>query len=61
MRVESAEADRLDAARGQIQYRFDRIVRTHITDRAPEIYWGDVEIPYRPVYSYEETLAPFRE
>jgi cellulose biosynthesis protein BcsQ len=61
MRVESAEADRLDAARGQIQYRFDRIVRTHITDRAPEVYWGDVEVPYRPVYSYEETLAPFRE
>lgn len=45
----------------QIQYRFDRIVRKHITDRAPEDYWGNVEIPYRPIYSYEETLAPFRE
>ncbi|WP_037671737.1 FxSxx-COOH system tetratricopeptide repeat protein [Streptomyces griseus] len=61
MRVENAEADRLDVARGQIQYRFDRIVRKHITDRAPEDYWGNVEIPYRPIYSYEETLAPFRE
>jgi MinD-like ATPase involved in chromosome partitioning or flagellar assembly/tetratricopeptide (TPR) repeat protein len=61
MRVESAEADRLDAARGHFQDRFDRIVRKHITDRAPEEYWGNVEIPYRPVYSYEETLAPFRE
>ncbi len=61
MRVENAEADRLDAARGQIQYRFDRIVRKHITDRDPEDYWGSVEIPYRPIYSYEETLAPFRE
>ncbi|MFJ6551420.1 FxSxx-COOH system tetratricopeptide repeat protein [Streptomyces luteogriseus] len=61
MRVENAEADRLDAARGQIQYRFDRIVRKHITDRDAEDYWGSVEIPYRPVYSYEETLAPFRE
>ncbi|MFF5308225.1 FxSxx-COOH system tetratricopeptide repeat protein [Streptomyces massasporeus] len=61
MRVESAEAARLDAARGQIQYRFDRIVRKHITDRDPEDYWGNVEIPYRPIYSYEETLAPFRE
>ncbi|MFE7838519.1 FxSxx-COOH system tetratricopeptide repeat protein [Streptomyces sp. NPDC057474] len=61
MRVENAEADRLDAARGQIQYRFDRIVRKHITDRDPDDYWGSVEIPYRPIYSYEETLAPFRE
>ncbi|MDO0917548.1 FxSxx-COOH system tetratricopeptide repeat protein [Streptomyces sp. DT2A-34] len=61
MRVENAEADRLNAARGQIQYRFDRIVRKHITDRDPEDYWGSVEIPYRPIYSYEETLAPFRE
>jgi tetratricopeptide (TPR) repeat protein/MinD-like ATPase involved in chromosome partitioning or flagellar assembly len=61
MRVENAEADRLDAARGQIQYRFDRIVRKHIAHRDPEDYWGNVEIPYRPIYSYEETLAPFRE
>ncbi|MFD5945473.1 FxSxx-COOH system tetratricopeptide repeat protein [Streptomyces collinus] len=61
MRVEDAEADRLDAARGQIQHRFDRIVRKHITDRDPEDYWGSVEIPYRPIYSYEETLAQFRE
>lgn len=61
MRVENAEADRLEAARGQFQYRFDRIVRKHIGDRDPEDYWGKVEIPYRPIYSYEETLAPFRE
>ncbi|WP_371575552.1 FxSxx-COOH system tetratricopeptide repeat protein [Streptomyces sp. NBC_01314] len=61
MRVENAEADRLDAARGQIQYRFDRIVRKHIAPQDPEDYWGSVEIPYRPIYSYEETLAPFRE
>lgn len=61
MRVENAEADRLDAARGQIQYRFDRIVRKHIPERDPEDYWRSVEIPYVPIYSYEETLAPFRE
>ncbi|MFD9041509.1 FxSxx-COOH system tetratricopeptide repeat protein [Streptomyces bottropensis] len=61
MRVENAEADRLDAARGQIQYRFDRVVRKHIPHQDPEDYWGSVEIPYRPIYSYEETLAPFRE
>ncbi|SPE99762.1 FxSxx-COOH system tetratricopeptide repeat protein [Streptomyces sp. MA5143a] len=61
MRVENAEADRLEAARGQFQYRFDRILRKHIGDRDPDEYWGRVEIPYRPIYSYEETLAPFRE
>ncbi|EKX62713.1 tetratricopeptide repeat protein [Streptomyces ipomoeae] len=61
MRVENAEADRLDAARGQIQYRFDRVVRKHVPDGDPEDYWRSVEIPYVPIYSYEETLAPFRE
>ncbi|WP_055715422.1 FxSxx-COOH system tetratricopeptide repeat protein [Streptomyces torulosus] len=61
MRVENAEADRLDAARGLFQYRFDRIVRKHVGELEPDDYWGRVEIPYRPIYSYEETLAPFRE
>ncbi|WP_329140537.1 FxSxx-COOH system tetratricopeptide repeat protein [Streptomyces sp. NBC_00670] len=62
MRVENAEADRLEAARGQFQYRFDRILRRHLAPGTePDDYWGRVEIPYRPIYSYEETLAPFRE
>ncbi|MFI0981004.1 FxSxx-COOH system tetratricopeptide repeat protein [Streptomyces sp. NPDC021093] len=62
MRVEdtNGQADRLEAARGQIRVRFDRILSRH-HDTDPEDYWGRVEIPYRPVYSYEELLAPFRD
>lgn len=62
MRVEdtNGQADRLDAARGQIRLRFGRILGRHSTI-APHDYWGKVEIPYRPSYSYEELLAPFRD
>ncbi|MEO3975026.1 FxSxx-COOH system tetratricopeptide repeat protein [Streptomyces sp. CAU 1734] len=62
MRVEdtNGQADRLDAARAQIRLRFGRLLERHSTVPAHE-YWGSVEIPYRPVYSYEEILAPFRD
>ncbi|MGW1976788.1 FxSxx-COOH system tetratricopeptide repeat protein [Streptomyces sp. NPDC001889] len=62
MRVEdtNGQADRLDAARAQIRLRFGRLLERHSTI-APHDYWGRVEIPYRPAYSYEELLAPFRD
>ncbi|MEV6400985.1 FxSxx-COOH system tetratricopeptide repeat protein [Streptomyces sp. NPDC051907] len=62
MRVEdtNGQADRLDAARGQIRMRFARILGRH-SDIPAEDYWGRVEIPYRPAYSYEELLSPFRD
>ncbi|MEV6176321.1 FxSxx-COOH system tetratricopeptide repeat protein [Streptomyces sp. NPDC052015] len=62
MRVEDAngEADRLEAAREQVQAKFADIVRRHCAVDAHE-YWGRVEIPYRPFYAYEELLAPFRD
>ncbi|WP_405997153.1 FxSxx-COOH system tetratricopeptide repeat protein [Streptomyces sp. NBC_00829] len=62
MRVEdtNGQADRLDAARAQIRLRFARILGRHCSI-APHDYWGRVEIPYRPAYSYEELLAPFRD
>ncbi|MFF3322365.1 FxSxx-COOH system tetratricopeptide repeat protein [Streptomyces sp. NPDC002889] len=62
MRVEdtNGQADRLDAARGQIRLRFADILGRH-TDIPAQDYWGRVEIPYRPAYSYEELLAPFRD
>jgi cellulose biosynthesis protein BcsQ/tetratricopeptide (TPR) repeat protein len=62
MRVEdtNGQADRLEAARGQIRLRFGRILARHTTT-APHDYWGTIEIPYRPAYSYEELLAPFRD
>ncbi|MEU6709364.1 FxSxx-COOH system tetratricopeptide repeat protein [Streptomyces wuyuanensis] len=62
MRVEdtNGQADRLDAARAQIRLRFARILGRH-SSITPQDYWGKVEIPYRPAYSYEELLAPFRD
>ncbi|MFI1015935.1 FxSxx-COOH system tetratricopeptide repeat protein [Streptomyces sp. NPDC020965] len=62
MRVEdtNGQADRLDAARAQIRLRFGRLLERH-SSVPPHDYWGTVEIPYRPAYSYEELLAPFRD
>ncbi|MFF7203564.1 FxSxx-COOH system tetratricopeptide repeat protein [Streptomyces sp. NPDC008141] len=62
MRVEdtNGESDRLDAARAQYRHRFSRILDRNSTI-PPQDYWGRVEIPYRPAYSYEELLAPFRD
>ncbi len=60
MRVEDAEADRLEAARAKVRHKFDRIVaRSPGLDR--QRYWGSVEIPYKAAYAYEEILAAFRD
>ncbi|CAM5582148.1 hypothetical protein SCALM49S_01403 [Streptomyces californicus] len=38
--------------------KFDRLPR-NLTGDELTAYWGAVEIPYRPYYAYEETLATF--
>ncbi|WP_019073934.1 FxSxx-COOH system tetratricopeptide repeat protein [Streptomyces hokutonensis] len=60
MRVEDSEADRLEAARAKVRLTFDQLlVRTpHVEPRS---YWGNVEVPYKPTYAYEEILATFRD
>ncbi|MGW3206833.1 FxSxx-COOH system tetratricopeptide repeat protein [Streptomyces sp. NPDC001135] len=60
MRVEDSDADRLEAARAKVRLMFDRsLERTSHVD--PSRYWGDVEVPYKPAYAYEEILATFRD
>ncbi|MPY56895.1 FxSxx-COOH system tetratricopeptide repeat protein [Streptomyces spongiae] len=60
MRVEDSEADRLEAARAKVRLTFDQLlVRTPHVD--PRRYWGNVEVPYKPTYAYEEILATFRD
>jgi hypothetical protein len=54
MRVEDGEQDRLDASRDYARALFSRYL-THVAD--PERYWGEVEIPYKSLYAYEEILA----
>ncbi|WP_431932429.1 FxSxx-COOH system tetratricopeptide repeat protein [Micromonospora sp. RP3T] len=55
-RVEDGEKARLEAARSYVRHGFRRFldVRTR-EDR--DRYWGDVEIPYKIFYAYEEILA----
>ena len=57
MRVEDAEQIKLEAGRDYARQRFAQFL-----DLAPEAvdrYWGDIEIPYKPFYAYEEILAGF--
>jgi MinD-like ATPase involved in chromosome partitioning or flagellar assembly/tetratricopeptide (TPR) repeat protein len=56
MRVEDAEQTKLEAGRDYARLRF-RSFLNNMDHDARERYWGDVEIPYKPFYAYEEILA----
>ncbi|GAA1753989.1 FxSxx-COOH system tetratricopeptide repeat protein [Luedemannella helvata] len=57
-RVEDGEATKLDRRRSLAQQRFaDHLASLGYPD--PTRYWGQVEIPYKIFYAYEETLATF--
>ncbi|MEV4770818.1 FxSxx-COOH system tetratricopeptide repeat protein [Micromonospora humida] len=56
MRVEDGESKRLEAARSYVRFGFRRLLSgSSAKDR--DRYWGDVEIPYKVFYAYEEILA----
>ncbi|MEU4242925.1 FxSxx-COOH system tetratricopeptide repeat protein [Actinoplanes sp. NPDC026619] len=59
MRVEDAEQLKLDAGRDYARSEF-RPFLSAVGDAADR-YWGDVEIPYKTFFAYEETLAPFAD
>ena len=58
MRVDEAEKNKADAGRAAARERFAEL---KIEELASPRYWGQVEIPYVPFYSYEETLATFAD
>ena len=58
MRIDDAEKEKLDAGRGLARAKFDRIPRGLSEDEA-NAYWTYVEIPYKPYYAFEESLAAF--
>ncbi|MFI7029784.1 FxSxx-COOH system tetratricopeptide repeat protein [Microbispora rosea] len=58
MRIDDGEKVKLDAGRQLARSRFDRFPQD-LTFEEARRYWGAVEIPYRPFYAYEETLAAF--
>lgn len=60
MRVEDAEKTKLEAGRDYARVRFDPFL-AHLDLEGRDRYWGDVEIPYKPFYAYEEILASFGE
>ncbi|WP_198170432.1 FxSxx-COOH system tetratricopeptide repeat protein [Actinoplanes awajinensis] len=59
MRVEDAELFKLETGRDHARQRFEPFLR--LDPDAAAAYWGDVEIPYKPFFAYEEILATFGE
>ncbi|MFG2549843.1 FxSxx-COOH system tetratricopeptide repeat protein [Streptomyces sp. NPDC048581] len=58
MRIDEGEKEKADAGRSLARAKFDRFP-SGMTETQLTGYWGSVEIPYRPYYAYEETLATF--
>lgn len=56
MRVDPGETAKLEAARDQARLLFDDYLDELDNDQR-EQYWGEVEVPYRSIYAYEEMLA----
>ncbi|MFF9865555.1 FxSxx-COOH system tetratricopeptide repeat protein [Streptomyces sp. NPDC013953] len=58
MRIDEGEKEKADAGRALARLKFDGFPSS-LTGEELAAYWGAVEIPYRPYYAYEETLATF--
>ncbi|GLY80350.1 FxSxx-COOH system tetratricopeptide repeat protein [Actinoallomurus iriomotensis] len=58
MRIEFGENAKVEAGRALARARFDRFPKGLDHEEANR-YWLSVEIPYRPFYAFEETLATF--
>ncbi|HEX4790449.1 MAG TPA: FxSxx-COOH system tetratricopeptide repeat protein [Actinospica sp.] len=57
-RIDEAEKDKADNGRAYARRRFAGLPQG-MDDSQRARYWGDVEVPYRAFYAYEETLAVF--
>jgi tetratricopeptide (TPR) repeat protein len=58
MRIENAENEKVEAGRAVARAQFDQFPRG-MSEAEAARYWLAVEIPYRPFYAFEETLAVF--
>jgi len=58
MRIDFGENAKVEAGRALARARFDRFPKGLGPDDMNR-YWLSVEIPYRPFYAFEETLATF--
>ena len=58
MRIEDGEKEKLDIGRALARMKFDGFP-AGVTPEMSARYWGSVEVPYKPFYAFEETLATF--
>jgi len=58
MRIDEGEKEKADAGRALARARFEGFP-SGLGPAETARYWGSTEIPYRPFYAYEETLATF--
>lgn len=58
MRIEDGEKEKLDVGRSTARRQFEGFPQG-ITQAESLAYWSSVEVPYKPFYAFEETLATF--
>src|ERR1700729_1863172 len=58
MRIEDGEKEKLDAGRALARSRFEGFPQG-MPQEELITYWSAVEVPYKPFYAFEETLATF--
>jgi MinD-like ATPase involved in chromosome partitioning or flagellar assembly len=58
MRIDDGEKEKLDAGRALARASFDHFPADMSEEEAGQ-YWSSIEIPYKPFYAFEETLAAF--
>jgi hypothetical protein len=60
MRIENAEKEKLEIGMALARMKFEGLPAVQAAETVAQ-YWGAVEIPYRPFYAFEETLATFSD
>jgi hypothetical protein len=58
MRIEDGEKEKLDVGRALARTKFEGFP-AGMTPETSALYWASVEVPYKPFYAFEETLATF--
>jgi MinD-like ATPase involved in chromosome partitioning or flagellar assembly len=60
MRIDHAQKDEVEAALAHAAGKFEGLP-AEMSDEQRREYWEKVEVPYRPAYAYDETLATVRD
>jgi CO dehydrogenase nickel-insertion accessory protein CooC1/tetratricopeptide (TPR) repeat protein len=58
MRIEDGEKEKLDIGRATARLKFEGFP-AGLTQEESALHWASVEVPYKPFYAFEETLATF--